>query len=215
VLHWKRGASAFELAVCWIRALHSERGLPSDVARILDTHAALRGATVVIAIPELRTALPGGPTASQTDLWALLGSPQGPISLSVEGKALEPFGERVADWLGGSPSKGKGDRLAYLSEQLGIRQPVGGGIRYQLLHRSVSAVLEAERWHAAHAVVIIQSFAVNEASFDDWVTFGQLLGVKLMRGTLTSVPRPGGPTLTLGWLDSEVASDAEVAEAAA
>src|SRR5262245_29479895 len=91
-LHWKRGASAMELAVSWELAGSTERGLPTEVARILDLHSDTRGAELVLAVPEHRVDLPGGRRPSQTDLWAIAKANSELVSIAVEGKAGEPFG---------------------------------------------------------------------------------------------------------------------------
>src|SRR3989442_246296 len=71
-LHWKRGASAMELAVSWELAARTARGLPSEIAGVLDLHPSTRGAELVFGVPEHRVALPGGSRASQTDLWVVV-----------------------------------------------------------------------------------------------------------------------------------------------
>src|SRR5688500_15479405 len=114
-LHWKRGASAMELAVSWELASKTARGLPKPVATVLDQHEATRGSELVFAVPEHRVALPGGSRSSQTDLWAVLRGSGGLISTAVEGKAREPFGPTIDEWLIDS-SDGKRRRLASLCE---------------------------------------------------------------------------------------------------
>lgn len=222
--HWKRGASAMELAVAWTRARARPRGLPAAVAAMLDAVPELAGAALTLAIPELRTPLPGGRAASQTDLWGLLEGPGGRISLGVEGKALEPFDKPVAAWLAGSddatgPSAGKQERLSFLCERLGLSTVAVQSLRYQLLHRTVAALIEAERWQAPSAVLLVQRFAPNPErpadSWPDFAAFATALGVSAKLARFQPATVPGATQLYLGWLDSPVATDAEIAAAVA
>ncbi len=88
---------------------------------------------------DLRT--PGHP--SQTDLLAFVKLSRGNAVIAVEGKVDEPFDRRVSAWNDRSP--GKERRLAALCAALGLRVADVGDIRYQLLHRTVSAIYEAQR----------------------------------------------------------------------
>jgi hypothetical protein len=219
-LHWKRGASAMELAVAWLGARRSARGLPKDVAEILDAVPILRGGTVKLAIPELRTSLPGGSRASQTDLWALLKSDDRFVSLSVEGKAAEPFGEITSDWRNASKPNGRQDRLAFLLEQLGLAEVDALPLRYQLLHRTVAALIEARESRADVAVMLVQHFAppgaAASASLGDFEKFAAALGVTAKVGCLHEVPRCLATIpLWIGWIESPLASDAQIAAVAA
>jgi len=87
---WRQGRSAYELAVAWECARNSERGIPAAIATVLDTSPDLAGATLVIGLPELQVAMPGGGHASQTDLWVLLRRQSDLISASIEAKAGKP-----------------------------------------------------------------------------------------------------------------------------
>ena len=218
-MHWKRGASAMELAVAWLGARRSARGLPKDVATILDAVPALSGGTVNLAIPELRTSLPGGSRASQTDLWALLKSDERWVSLSVEGKATESFGEITADWLNTPKPNGRKDRLTYLCEQLGLNASDVLPLRYQLLHRTVAALLEAQAWRADVAVMLVQHFApegsATTPSWEDFVRFAGSLGVTAVVGRLQEVSRSLPVPLWIGWLESPLVSDSQIAAVAA
>jgi hypothetical protein len=50
----------------------------------------------LVGLPEHSTPLPGGRTASQTDLFVLARRGTGSlVAIAVEGKALEPFGEHT------------------------------------------------------------------------------------------------------------------------
>ena len=48
--------------------------------------------------------------------------------------------------------------------------------RYQLLHRTVSAILEAERYGAEHALMLVHSLRTADTSFEDYRDFALLLG---------------------------------------
>ncbi len=173
------------MATSWETAAGSPRGLPPEVALVLDSHEALRGATLLLGAPEHQVRLPGGGHASQTDLWALLRTEAELVSMAIEGKAGEPRGEGVADWLdGAAPRSGKPERLRFLRERFGLSDAQVSGLRYQLLHRSVSALLEAERFTAKLAALVVQSFdpAGDAGSFSDFVAFGRCFAVELQLG---------------------------------
>ena len=86
---WKAGYSARTLAHCWEAA----DGFPSEVAQALSqtTDALLANLMPLLAVPEFKVPLPGGPRASQNDLFVLARSSSGPVSIMVEGKVKESF----------------------------------------------------------------------------------------------------------------------------
>src|SRR4051794_6035935 len=84
--HWVIGNSAFEVAVSWERSQKTERGLPGEITAALDQVEDLTGSSLLIAFPEHKVKLNGGRRPSQNDVWALLTSPHGLISMTVEGK---------------------------------------------------------------------------------------------------------------------------------
>jgi hypothetical protein len=105
--------------------------------------------------------LPGGSRASQTDLFALARSGSDLISIAVEGKVAEAFDTTVGEWLDRraaeqakrgrtrQPSAQTRKRLAFLCELLQLEEGDILDLRYQLLHRTAAAILEAQRF-AAH-----------------------------------------------------------------
>lgn len=119
-IQWVRTKSAFETAVFWELGARQPRGLHSSLTSLFDHEDLLRDCELVASFPEHRVRLPGGTRASQTDVWAILRGPRGLISLAVEGKAGETFGETIGDWRK-EASAGKEERLKYLCEQLGLR----------------------------------------------------------------------------------------------
>jgi hypothetical protein len=212
--HWRREYSAFETAISWELAARTERGLPPSVAEALDQVPDLAGASLLLALPEHKVMLKGRGRPSQTDVWALLKGPVGLISLAVEGKADESFGETLEAWRS-DPSEEKTERLTYLSDILRPKTVFPPNTRYQLLHRAASAVIEARRFGAGSAVMLVQSFRAKSPSFDDYCAFGGCLGATIGSGALTSVSQHSDPSLYLGWAVSPLCSDADIAKATA
>jgi hypothetical protein len=210
-LHWKQGASAMELAIAWELAARTPRGLPESVARVLDAHPTTKGASLLFGFPEHQVTLPGGSRPSQTDLWAVLKSDSGLVSLAVEGKAREPFGPTIDEWLR-EPTAGKRVRLAALCETLGMESLESSELRYQLFHRAASAVLEASRIGARTAVLFVQSFYPASNAWADFQAFALLFGgATACRGSVCEVQCPAVDRLLLAWADSPVATNADVA----
>lgn len=196
--HWKTGYSARSLAHCW----HACQGLPPEIDAVLATAPVFANSELLLAIPEHQVALPGGGRPSQTDLWLLLRTPSALASIAVEGKVSEPFGPTVGEWLGAGveePGANKQRRLSGLCDILGLRT-AAPELRYQLLHRTASAVLEARRFLAAHAVMLVHSFSQQDLWYDDFERLVAALGGQAGKGRLIAIPGQEGPTLHLGWV---------------
>src|SRR4051794_17657371 len=116
-LHWKHGASAMALADAWE---HGD-GWPQPVADALAGDDRLASLELLVAFPENQVSLPGGSTASQSDLFVLARSPvEGLVAIAVEGKAAEPFGDSTVGAWRATDTAGRRARLAYLLEVLGL-----------------------------------------------------------------------------------------------
>ncbi len=224
--HWVRTRSAFETAVFWELGARERRGLRKEVADLLDQEKRLKDCTAIAAFPEHCVHLPGGSRPSQNDVWAMLRNKAGLVSLAVEGKAGEPFGETIENWWGTAPSAGKKKRLAFLCKQLGLTadaQAVAQGclpvaladLRYQLMHRSASAIIEADRIGAHAAVMLVLSFRPDPSSKSDFDNFCAHLNAQPSSNgsSLRECSAIGGLPLFLGWLDAPPCSDADVAKA--
>ena len=198
-LHWKHGASAMALADAWEHA----DGWPRPVADALAGDDQLAGLELLVAFPEYQVALPGGPRASQSDLFVLARGPEaGLVAIAVEGKAAEPFGDgTVSEWRA-ADTAGRQARLAYLLEVLELEDDEHvAGVRYQLLHRTASAVIEAHRFGARHAVMLVHSFSPTDAWLGDFLEFTSLCGgAQPAKGVVAPVRQIGGVTLHLGWV---------------
>jgi hypothetical protein len=71
-------------------------------------------------------------------------------------------------------SAGVETRLASIFECLGLVD-MPGHVRYQLVHRTASAVLAARQFFAQSAVMLVHSFSLADRWFEDFVAFAQLL----------------------------------------
>src|SRR5690606_32464238 len=111
------------------------------------------------------------------------------------------------DWLKDA-SPGKLQRLAFLKETLGLNGTVDGAIRYQLLHRTASPVLEAVRHRATYAAMVVHSFSASDACLEDYEAFARVLGVMGGKGRLERVPGREEPELWMGWVSGPAAAPA-------
>lgn len=209
--HWVRGKSAFETAVYWEVGARRPRGLHPTLTPLLDEVELLRSAELVASFPEHKVRLPGGSRASQSDVWAILRTVSGLASMAVEGKAGESFASTVGEWRGESTA-GRDARLKYLCQTLGV-PGVADSIRYQLLHRAASALIEAERIGASAAILVVLSFATDPLSKRDFDAFGGCVGATLSEGRLCRATSTKVP-LFLGWLDLPLSTDQDIASIA-
>ena len=196
-LNWKTGYSARSMAYSWTEA----RGVPREVQAIFDSSSVgcLHDLEFLIGIPEHEVSLPGGRRPSQNDVFVLAKGTDGLVSISVEGKVSESFDSPV-DKRFADPTPGQTTRLDFLLELLELNRNDVGGIGYQLLHRTASAVLEAQRFGAQHAVMLVHSFSQELKHFDDYAAFAGLYGDTAEPNQLLTATQLGGITLYLGWV---------------
>ena len=101
----------------------------------------------------------------------------------------EPFGPLVAEW---NTTPGRDTRLTHLCGVLGLRKGETGDLRYQLFHRTASAIFEAERYCARHAMMLVHSFSGTDASLDDFLRFAAAMGMSEAGKDAVSEPRTIG-----------------------
>lgn len=189
-LHWVTGKSARTMAHSW----EGSAGLPKEIAALLEP--VLGPVRPLIVIPEHKTPLPGGSTESQSDALLLARAESGLLTATIEGKVDESFDRTVDRWLG-EPRPGKQARLDYLCDRLGLSS-CPGDVHYQLVHRTVAALIEADNFDAAHAAMIVHSFSPEHRWFDEFARFVALLGGEATVGRASVVEVPGRK-LILGW----------------
>lgn len=139
---------------------------------------------------------------SQNDILVLAKNKKDLVVIAVEGKVFEPFGETVGDWLR-DESKGKKTRLKDLSKLLQLNQNSLQEIRYQLLHRTASAVIEAKRFNASAALILVHSFSPNHEWFDDYSHFAFLFGITAQWNAIHFAKRINNVNLYLAWIIGE------------
>jgi hypothetical protein len=160
---WREGYSAHSLATRWQGA----GGFPPEIASLLHTQPTFADVEMLLGIPEHKVPLPGGARASQTDLWALGRTPDDLVSIAVEGKVRESFNPTLAEWML-DESAGKTTRWNALCDLLGLSVDCDRSLRYQLVHRTASAVIEAKRFRAGKAVLAVHSFSGQQDGFADF-----------------------------------------------
>ncbi len=199
---WRPGKSAYELAHSWI----GHGGVPDSVARVL-AGTPFEIERIVHGFFEREVDLRTPGRRSQTDLMVLAQTRSGQAVIAVEGKAGEPFGDLVERWLSpkdGTPAPGRVVRLSGLCDVLELDPEGVGGLRYQLLHRTVSALYEAERYGCDRALVLVHSFCPSPGSLADFVAFGEALGMSdVVVGAVSSPVVRQGVQLSLAWVDDE------------
>jgi hypothetical protein len=188
--HWRRGYSAMAAALSWEAA----QDIPSELTAILGADLEL-----LFAIPEHKVSLPGGSRQSQCDIFALIRCRDTTCAVAVEAKVSEPFGPTIGQWLEGA-SEGKITRLKFICDKLALSYPPPPDLRYQLFHRTVAALVEAERFKTDTAAMIIQSFSQKHRWFEDFAAFCALFGAVAARNVPISLRLPDQPELFLGWV---------------
>jgi hypothetical protein len=118
--------------------------------------------------------------------------------MAVEGKVSESF-DLPVDQRFSQPTPGQKVRLEFLLKLLELDRADVGGIGYQLLHRTVSSILEAQRFGASNAVMLVHSFSQDMAHFDNYAAFVGLFGETAVANRLVKARQLGEITLFLGW----------------
>lgn len=220
--HWKRGRSAMELARAWFRTPKS--CCPEEITALLESNPATRGLTFKRGRPEHVTVLPERGEGRNHDLWLLGATAQSKMTVCIEAKADEPFGERLGKQIQTARKRQPNTRVAERARAL-LRilfgkecNPEGAPwreLRYQLITAAAGTLIQAQVDGSAAGVLVIHEFhsnhtgpehlAANQADLEAFVALlhpgtteivaGQLLGpIQVPASTLI----PGGMPLYLG-----------------
>ena len=110
----------------------------------------------------------------------------------------ESLGPPLEQWKANA-SPGKRERLECLVECLGLESEPPGHVYYQLMHRAASAVIEAERFCAGAAVMLIHSFRRMDQWFTEYREFSRLFEIEAESGVLGATRARNELPLYLGW----------------
>jgi hypothetical protein len=198
---WKDGYSAKSLAICWQGA----NGIPEKVKQVfaITDCIELKDVEMLLGIPEYKVVLPGGVRESQNDLFVLVRTDKEIFPIMVEGKVNESFGPLVGEWKE-NMSDGKKERLEYLCKLLNLTNINIDNIRYQLLHRTASAIITANKYHCNTTMVLIHSFSPLNKSFKDYSDFINLYNLKAQLDGIIGPVILSGVSVYWGWVKDNV-----------
>ena len=198
---WKTGYSAKSLAYSW----ESENGFPMTIQKSF--RKSKLDLEMLLGIPEYKVFLDTKKAPSQNDLFVLAKDKFGLATIMVEGKVLESFDRYVKDWFNETESRKQ--RLDFLLKKLELNKTIKEieGFRYQLFHRTVSAIIAAENFTAKKAIMIVHSFSQTNEWFKDFSDFLTLLNPKIKNPNTNEVYKCGiltsGIELYIGWIKGD------------
>jgi hypothetical protein len=197
--HWRTGFSARSLAYAWENA----KGFPPEIQDLFTTSdPPFQDMELLLAIPEHKVQLaPNTGHPSQNDLFVLArNSSNSLVAITLEGKVSESFDQSLSKW-NKEGSRSKAERLTFIKNKLGLANEALPEIRYQLLHRTASAMIEAERFTATSAMMIVHSFSQSDSWFEDYQAFVHLYGIdNAVIGKLYHLGEISGINLFSGWV---------------
>lgn len=198
---WKTGYSAKTLAYCWQDA----NNFPESIRKVFKRSGfdLFQNIELLLAFPEYKVQLPGGSRPSQNDIFILAKGTNQLISIMVEGKVSEPFDKIINEWKEDS-SEGKQKRLNFLLEVLGLEgNKQIGSIRYQLLHRTASAIIEAKKFNAENALMLVHSFSQSNEWFEDYSQFLALFELNAGPDSIAFAKNIRGIDLYFSWVKGD------------
>jgi hypothetical protein len=169
---WQLGRSAERLATAWL----GSNGFPVKVAAALEQVPEFRGMTLERGVVEHTCPVPGEGPQSATDIMVQSRSlfPV-TVSIAVEGKVDESFDATISSWLQKGKSvnspKNRKMRVAGMCDRLGLPEAAVAPIRYQLLHRTYAAIVEAATHDCDIAMLLVHSFSPDTEVRPGWRDF--------------------------------------------
>ena len=87
-----------------------------------------------------------------------------------------------------------------MCETLGIKFPPPNELRYQLFHRTASAIIMAKKFKARYAIMLVHSFSKQNEWLDDYQRFLSLFNVQGDINQIVSVNSDDTPALYFAWV---------------
>lgn len=215
--HQNEARSAYLVGQRWFG---SSGDFPPAIKRVMATSASMRSLRVAFSIAEHITVLDTLNGPSRTDLMVYCHDGRtGKTVIALEGKVTEAFDEQIVYWIRGLKRTSKGPtledlfalplkegrtlRLKWLCNHLGLSLDDHSLIRYQLLHRTVDALLEAKHVGAGKAIMLVQAFAECAENWNAYAEFARQMGFTSIAPNSLSEAKilPAFPEicLHLGW----------------
>jgi hypothetical protein len=184
------------------------QGIPDEIKKIFTQSGVPRFSEyeLLFAAPEYKVMLDGGQRPSQNDVFAVIKVEDGIMTMTVEGKAREDFGPTLEKWKQKTSVNGAKERLEMLKNHLNLTKEPDDSVRYQLLHRTASAVIEAKKFHAVCAAMVVQSFVKSseENHYADFQAFVNLFQSRKYNSDLIYLTKVQDIDLYAGWVWTEV-----------
>ena len=177
--HWKDGRSAKECARAW---LDSAPALPSEISQVLNSCRDMGTLRDWCAEPEAKVPFDNFRGPANVDVLLTGQDESGPVVVSIEAKADEPFGETVEKtrsvaWniLKEKPKSKRLDRLKHLAElfKLSLDTPAVLKLRYQLMTLTAAVLAEADRHCAKRAIVIVHELVTPSTTAENRIRNSQ------------------------------------------
>lgn len=179
------------------RAWQDAEGLPPEVEAVFASSEALPELEPILALPLHRVPGPDEAAPDPLDLWILARTPEQLVSVAVEAAGEEA--PRVGGAQHGAELASEGGgRVERLCAELGLGAPPADSTLFHLLRRTADALLEARRFHALHAVLLVHALGPGNAGFEAFSQLVSLFGEASEPGRLVTVGRPG-VSLHFGW----------------
>lgn len=203
--HWKPKHSAMALAACW----EQSKDFPKNVKDTFHKSGLklFQEVEMLLALPEYKVDLVGSNISpSQNDIFVLAKGDNQLIAIVVEGKVKESFDKPVSEWKRKTDEKtNKPQRLRFLLDLLGLSENDVETIGYQLLHRTASAVLIAEKFLTPNALMLVHSFCQEDSldHFEDYSKFLSLFKLIAERNKIAGPVNVKDVNLYFGWAKGE------------
>jgi hypothetical protein len=171
--HWAPDRSAMELAKAWFR--DTGPSPPEELIQLLHSSNRLAGLRFVRGIPELVTSLPERGEGRNHDLWLLGQTNLEKVTICIEAKADEPFGnETVAEYRMSAMKRRESgestralERIAKLLALVPACDSRWDNIRYQLLTAICGTAIQAKHDGSTLAIFVVHEFHTCKTNVDN------------------------------------------------
>lgn len=188
---WADGRSAKELAKAWFPDGYVD--VPPELSSLLNSHSRLAGLELIKGMPEFVTNLPERGEGRNHDLWLFGKTRNESVTLCIEAKADEPFGnDTVSEYREKALQRRKRgestrvpERIAALLDIVGRPSANWEVVRYQLLTAICGTALQAKEDSSNLAVFIVHEFRTSrtteanlQRNCEDYERFLNAIGIK-------------------------------------